>query len=524
MRIDLQDPELLRLIAIEEERERQLQLEAEMSSKKVRVPAIDLEGAETELAGEDVALALFSSRVTYVERKGVVEGVIAKDTSTEQKFSLPTVVCKKRINRDERLRGDGVIAPLPPPRADPSVSGQMKIAIDVALMLKDLRATDRVIVVGSSVTEGFSGESYRLLAGSVARVDLYDPGEPSTRAETIQGTLFAYHREKWPAEKTIVADAVFVDAFDVEKRRAILFPVEARVYSIKDARYADAPPYEKPISRLYPQARPYVQLSETTEWRWTNTERYFRNYAGRLGSCAACREVDYRAVKEFTPFQYDVWVSMHAYSVMKCTISTHVRPPLQTNISTLVWRTTVRPMLLRPHDGKALVSLVDRQAPPIVAKELTGYEWNGRIYVYTPGDEGEEGDDDRPAGSRFPQNLPLPRTAVALVDLPGKYTIKGAPATAAWAILVIDSYVYAMAYTQGDPVEGRRERRVGGALVVDYVYGPLVSANPIGLWFLYRFEQQVATGTTPAVLSMRVLLTRRTREYKTLAAKKILMN
>lgn len=516
MWINLQDPELLRLIAIEEERERQLQLETAMSNVKVRVPSIDLEGGLTELEGEDLAYALFSPRVTYTEEKGVVQGTVAKDTSTEQSFSVPVVICKKKINMDDRLRGDGVVAPLPPSRADPSVSGQMKIAIDVALTLKDLRETDNVVVVGSSVTEGFSGESYRLLAGSVARVDLYDPGEPEEREERIQGTLFSYHRERWPPGKRIEADVVFVDAFDVEKKRAILFPVTARVYSIKDARYAEAPAYEEPIARLYPDAKPYVQLSNTTEWRWTNTDRRFQNYAARLGSCAACREVDYRAGKEFTPFQYDVWVSMHAYSVAKCTIATHVRPPLQTNISTLIWRTTVRPLVLRPYDGKSVITLVDRHAPPVVVKETTGFEWNGRIFVYASADDKEVGDDDRPPASRFPQNMLLPRTAVALQNLPGRYSVPGAPTAAFWAILVVDSYVYAMAYLYGDPAEGRRERSVGTSQSVDYVYGPIVSKNPIGQWFLYRFEQLVATGKTPAALSMRVLLTRRTKDYKTM--------
>jgi len=514
MRINLQDPELLRRIAIEEERELQLQRDAMMYRKKVSVPAIDMEKAESELEGEDVALALFSSKTTYVEAAGLVEAVIGEGTSIEQKFTIPTVVCKKKINSDDRLKGDGVIAPLPPSRRDPTVSGQMKIAVDVALTLKDLRATDKVVVVGSAATEGFSGESYRLLAGRVESVDLYDPGEPDDIEEIVEGTLFRHYRAAWPEGKRIEADAVFVDAFDVDKGRALLFPVSARVYSIKDARYANAAPYERPIAQLYPDARPYVQLSDTTEWRWTNTSRLFHNYAGRLGSCAACRELDYRALYEFTPFQYDVWVSMHAYSVAKCTIATHVRPPTQTNISTLIWRTTPRPVVLRPHDKKSLVTIVDRHSPPAVTKELTGFEWHDRVYVYAEG-KGEEGEDDRPALARFPKNLLLPPSAVVLVDLPGQYVLPGSPAKAQWAVLVIDSYAYALAYLSGNPALGRRERRVGQEKVVDYVYGPIVSTRPIGQWFLYRFEQKLASGISPQTLSLRVLLTRRSRDYKT---------
>lgn len=517
MRIDLQDPELLRLIAIEEERERQLQEELAVSWKRVSVPAIEIEDAESELEGDDLALALFSSKVTYVEENGGVNIMVAEGTSTEQSFSIPVVACKKRINSDERLRGDGVVAPLPPSRRDPSVGGQMKIAIDVALMLKDLRRTDKVVVVGSSITKGFSGESYRLLAGRVASVDLYDPGEPETREEEIEGTWFRYHREEWPAGKEIVADAVFVDAFDVREGRALLFPIKARVYSIKDAQQPGAPPYEKPIVQMYPGARPYVQLSQTWERRWTNTDRTFHNYAGRLGSCAACREVDYRSRYEFTPFQYDVWVSMHAYGVAHCAIATHIRPPHQTNISTLIWRTTPRPVVLLPYNKKDLVVMVDRQAPPIAPKETTGFEWYNQIYVYAEGGEGEEGEDDRPPAARFPKNLQLSRSAVVLVNLPGRYVLEGSPKESKWAVLVIDSYVYALAYLDGDLNHCRRQRRNGGEVIVDYAYGPVVSLKPIGQWWLYRFEQRIAAGASPAVLAMRVLLTRRTREYKTFA-------
>ena len=97
MRINLQDPELLRRIAIEEERELQLQRDAMMYRKKVSVPVIDIEKAESELEGEDVALALFSPKTTYVEAAGLVEAVIGEGTSIEQKFTIPTVVCKKKL-------------------------------------------------------------------------------------------------------------------------------------------------------------------------------------------------------------------------------------------------------------------------------------------------------------------------------------------------------------------------------------------------------------------------------------------
>lgn len=522
MWINLQDPELLRLIAIEEARERELAEEAKFYSKKMYVPDVQIEGGPgPELEDDDIAYALFSPRTQYEEKRGVVEMVYAQDTATEQRATLPLAVCKKKINLDRRLQGDGVVAPLPPSRGDPTVSGQMKIAIDVALLLKDVRPTDKVVVIGSSTAEGFSGESYQLLAGAVAEVDLYDPGEPSSYSETREGTVFRHHREPWPLNMRVEADVVFVDAYDSKLNRALSLEVSARVYSVKDARYPEASPYDKAFSVLYPGASQYVQLSATRERRWTNTDRSFRPYAGRLGTCSACREVDYRANYHFSPFQYDVWVSMHAYGVAKCAIATHVRPPVQTNISTLLWRTTVHPVILRPYDGKEVINLVDREDPPRLLKETTGFEWQGRVYVYQRGGE-DDGDDDRPERGRFPQNVPLPRTAVALISMRGSYALENSEAKSLWALLVIDTYVYALSYVCGDLEQGRRERVQGTRTIIDYVYGPLVASNPIGAWKLYRFERQVATGQTPATLALRILLARRTQAYKNLAAKKLM--
>lgn len=514
MYIDLSDPELLRRIAEEEEAERQLMMSFKQPSTSFYVSRIDVAGEKARQLDDDMYLSLFSPQVRFEEKENRIDLVRDKGGATEAKAVMAVSEAMVRINSDPRLKGDGVVAPLPPTRGHMGVSGQMKIAVDVALSLKEMRKSDKVIVIGSAAAEGYSGESYRLLAGAVAQVDLYDPREEPQEYE-VDGTRFRHCRESWPQSKVVEADVVFMDAYDNEKRRACEFDVKSRVYSIKEVSGQDSAPYKIHPSKRYPRAYNYEQLSGTRERRYTSMHRYFSNYRGRLGDCAACREVDYRGQVEFTPTQYSAWVVMHSYTREKCSIATHIRSALQTYASTVTWRTEMRPVVLEHYTRGRLIELNTREMPPRRDITKAGYEWFGQTYVYVTREEQIDDIDDRPPTARFPRYIVPARAAVTLTILERDYNLPGSPTGGTWGLLVIDTYVYALCFGKGEE-RPRRVRRVDGRVLEDYSYGPVASPIPIGPWVAYRHEKCVAKGRSGDILSMRVLITRKTGEYTTM--------
>lgn len=514
MFINLLDPELLQRIAEEEEAERQLMMSFRRPATTMYVSRIDVDEEKARELDDDIYMALFSPQVTYEEKDNRLDLVRDKGGATETRAVMATSEALVRINSDPRLKGDGVMAPLPPARGHVGVSGQMKIAIDVALALKEVRKTDKVIVVGSAAAEGYSGESYRLLAGAVAQVDLYDPQEQEQEYE-VEGTRFEHHKECWPEGKPIVADVVFTDAYDRERRRACEFDVRSRVYSIKEAHKQDSIPYKVHPTKRYPRSYCYEQLSNTQEKRYTSAKRFFSNYRGRLGDCAACREVDYRGQVEFSTAQYNTWVIMHSYTKEKCSIASHIRSALQTYASTVTWRTEMRPVVLEYYTRGQLIELGTREAPPRRDITKAGYEWFNQTYVYATREERPDDVDDRPPTARFPRNVVPARSAVTLTAIEGDYRLPESPVGARWFLLVVDTYVYALCVKEGEE-RPRRSRRVDGRVIEDYAYGPIASPIPIGPWVAYRHEKCVAKGKNGDILSMRVLITRKTHAYATL--------
>jgi len=201
-----------------------------------------------------------------------------------------------------------------PSRGDASVSGQMKIAIDVALTLPLVKQTDDVLVVGSANVHG-PGESYDLLAGSVHTVTCVDPQEIEQTYD-LNGTTYDRHKDIWEDEHPMVADVVLADAFCPGKG-TIIGPVEARVYSLKVT--ADDPQlYDK--WDVGGKKFEYLQLSTTVERRLTSHAREYHAPIGRLGNCAACREVDsiWPLSYDFSPTQLETWRKMHRYGPKNC--------------------------------------------------------------------------------------------------------------------------------------------------------------------------------------------------------------
>jgi len=382
----------------------------------------------------------------------------------------------------------------------------MKLSVDVALTLPFVKKTDKVVVIGSSSIAGESGESYKLLAGSVARVDLYDPGEIGNVEEVIEGTLFSHHKQEWPVKDKVVADVVFTDAYANEA--AIVFDVEARVYSFKEVGHN----LEKVIRKKYPAAHRYVQLSQTGERRWVSHRRTAGVYGRRYGTCAACRELDYRGRDyQMTMFQYDVWVNQHTFGAGDCSIAQHARNPLQKYANTITWRTYPTPVaieLVKPDPNEVLmVTQIDD--PPRVRLSIHSFEHYGKYYRYREREATAEDPEIRPVGQRPPANFEITTKSILLIPLADEYKYESAPKAAIYQILVVDTFVYMLAHEIGPPSDPTREK--GG--VMEYVYGPVVSRHPIGPWHVYRAGAKVASGRSGFLLSMRLLQTRKERKY-----------
>ena len=130
-----------------------------------------------------------------------------------------------------------------------------------------------------------------------------------------------------------------------------IVPFVAEAFSVKSAgsgaeqkRTADA--YKKMGKKFHP----YRQLSATHEWRLTSHPRYVGAYKRRLGTCAACVEIDYRLPEDFmfTDVQYQIIRDVHAYGQVKCSMTQTARPVDHEYATTVAMRTSFRPLYLTP--------------------------------------------------------------------------------------------------------------------------------------------------------------------------------
>lgn len=201
-----------------------------------------------------------------------------------------------------------------PSRADETTTGQMKIATDVALMLPYVKRVDDVLVIGSANCSGI-GESYHLLAGAVDRVVCVDPQEIEATYD-MAGTTFIRQAKRWVVGEPLVADVVFADAW-IEGVGTIRGPVDAREYSLKVTRDEPDLYYKWEVSG---ECHEYRQLSVTQETRLVSNRRDYSAPRGRMGTCAACRELDsvWPPWYEFSPSQRKVWRAVHRYGGGTC--------------------------------------------------------------------------------------------------------------------------------------------------------------------------------------------------------------
>jgi hypothetical protein len=279
-----------------------------------------------------------------------VVGTVGKD-----RFDLPLDVvsnfysCLGEENAHDHIPGLQVA--LPPSRRQHCVSGQLKLAVDMGLLLDQLNDTDIVDVVGAAGTEGNVGSSYYMMAGIVRQVNLYDPKLIVAHEQEICGTRFCFI-PKFFSDFMGQGTVLINDAYDEDEKTPILLNVSPyRLFSVK---FRD-PTYKRQTKRMidigstdlidesivfrtsrgrttvyldstHPhfnlymkcavrQSYVYGQVSFTMgEVRLTSYERPFVRYKQRLGTCPACVELDYHGII-LDDFRRRIFQNQHVRSV-----------------------------------------------------------------------------------------------------------------------------------------------------------------------------------------------------------------
>lgn len=532
MIIDMEDESIKNYLAQRQRVEKRLIEEKwPIVDQTIEVTMLPAWERSEELSGENLPKVLLDERAEFTITGGVIDVVVRRDTSTEQQVKILEREATSYYSEGRHVRpGMAVPVLLPPSRRDPSVSGQMKLAVDVALTLPHMLKTDRVVVIGSAAYEGVTGASYYLMAGRVAQVDLWDPQGPDCE-EVVEGTLFRHHREYWPRDQCVEADVVFNDAYDKAAKRAIVLDVKARVFSLKDV----GPAVEREIVKRHPTAWRYGQLSDTGEARWISHPRIAGRYVKKLGNCAACRELDYKNTNYvFSDYQLSIWRDQHAYKVTGCVLTQNDRPPSQTTASTITWRTHAFPLTVRLASRQDSLNMIELdEAMP--RQFLTGYGFycsRERVWKFMEREEEKPGD-ELWRDVAIKHSFPLPNKAICLQEIPYVKTVGGPAPTAirevspsitevgefvpgkatelrVWtALLVIDTYVYLLS------VREAASEKPGS---LGYCYGPVISPRSIGAWSASRFGRVVAQGRSGQMLAMRSVLARKTGRYENMGA------
>lgn len=183
--------------------------------------------------------------------------------------------------------GPGCTVPLPPTRNE-NVTGQEKLSLDVAMLLPEVRSTDKVIVVGS-YSENRGGQAYKLLIGRVSVIELYDPyEEPSEETFLVGGctTVVRHIRDRWDPSKVAVCDVFINDAYDPIAKTLVDIKFVSRVYSVK--RFGE---------RICSEGFVYDQIKKTDQKEWRHVSSHRRSFIYRpgLGDCVLCRELGYHS-------------------------------------------------------------------------------------------------------------------------------------------------------------------------------------------------------------------------------------
>jgi len=220
------------------------------------------------------------------------------------KFEFLNIFAKQLICEVPSLEA----APDLPSRRTP-VTGQLKLYIDVFSMLRYVKSTDRVLVVGSNGANQKGGNAYLLLASRVKEVHLYDPAEESTCEKLIKGTLFKYYKQEFRGQVKNY-DIYFNDAY--HNGQEVFLPYEGvRVFSLKCL----GDPHEfKKKHNIFQKLYIYGQL-HTDERRLSNVPRTYVTY-NSVGTCPACIEIGYFGGNLG---EYDKSILYRCHQTLSCT-------------------------------------------------------------------------------------------------------------------------------------------------------------------------------------------------------------
>lgn len=230
-----------------------------------------------------------------------------------------------------------------PSTRNENVPGQAKLLVDIALSLDHMRPSDKVIVVGG-YSQHRGGNAYRLLAGFVESVDLYDPNFPNNYEEPVfannRMTKFRYHASCWDSKVIAECDVFFNDAFvrDDGEKRCVEIRTTARYYSIKrfhrdKKMFSDSFRYDQ------------IRRTGTKEWREVSERRFPSHYLGMFGTCPMCREIDYfSSGTAFNSTFRRAWSCLHPYELKNCTVATTGRAYDARYVNLEIKSVTVRPI------------------------------------------------------------------------------------------------------------------------------------------------------------------------------------
>lgn len=433
---------------------------------------------------------------------------VARDFFTSRSY-LPvgdTYVLNKVKPTQERV-------PLPPSRRDASVTGQLKLMVDVALSLPYVKKTDVVCVLGSANTFGTAAaESYRLLEGKVQTLILEDPFQPHVN-ENVNGTRVIGIPQEHPLTERVICDVYFNDASNSVngKLKNVVVPFTARYFSLK---CAGLKPEQLKVARSYKASGykfyTYTQISDTYEKRLTSEPRYFQNYVHRLGTCAACVEIDYHLPENFffDDYQYRVIRDIHAYGQVHCTMARQSRPVSQTLVNTLVMRTMVVPLYLTTDvmeaRGEGVPYHIGEREKIVNPMDLQGSALdvdNVRYFFTLEKDECMKAEEVvAPLQLHQVIDYKFVRQSVVFIDLGERPRRLNEIFKTWYGLLVVDTYVYEFDYS----MDGTG----------DLCVGMFPTRCPVTKWWVSRFGTILQRGLTAASLAAAVTVLLRNHQYR----------
>jgi len=186
----------------------------------------------------------------------------------------------------------------------------MRVAIDIALALPEMKYTDDVLIVGVSQD---AYDALGLMSGLVNSVTCVSE-QIDHMAFTIDGTDFTTYKEEWDEKLPMISDVVIAESL---KNSVNCVKVKARVFSL-GVKERQTSGWDVATTSYR-----YVQLSSTDEDRLVSNPRLGRAPRGRFGNCAACRELDSVLSVDymFSPIQRQYWRKIHNINAPLCSVN-----------------------------------------------------------------------------------------------------------------------------------------------------------------------------------------------------------